>query len=389
MISGSGDSPVSLAGGDLEVIEVTNRKGLYSFITFPLSLYRHDRFYTPELTRDLKVHFSRRNPFFKTAEVRLFLARRGGSIVGRVAAIMNLQHVTLHRERAGFFGFFESVNDSAVSGALLGTVCEVLKERGMEVIRGPMNFSTNEECGFLTEGFGSPAMLLMPYNPPYYADLMEDFGMTKSKDLFAFIYHVADELPEKVLRVASLAEKRGITVRTIEKRNFEADMMAFGEIYNDAWKRNWGFIPLTAEELRYNAGRLKPLVVPDLVMIAEQKGEPVGFLGMLPDFNHVLRHMGGRLTLVTVLKALYYSRKITDLRLLLLGIKEEYRTRGVDALMFREGFEALKRGGYKRVEFSWMLEDNFPVIRIAEMLGGRLYKRYRIYEKEIVSCRVS
>jgi hypothetical protein len=160
-------------------------------------------------------------------------------------------------------------------------------------------------------------------------------------------------------------------------------MRVFQKVYNSAWERNWGFIPLTDEEILYLGERLKQIAVPELTLIAEDNGEPVGFLGLLPDFNHVLRHMKGKLNPLTILKALYYSRKITDLRLLLLGIKGEYRNKGVDALLYREGFDGIKKGNYKRLEFSWILEDNIPVQRIVEMVGGRLYKRYRIYEKAI------
>jgi hypothetical protein len=382
MISAPGDVS-DFSGVPVEVREVGSKRDLDSFVTFPLSLYRHDRLFAPQLTRDMKVHFSRENPFFRTAEVRLFLALRGGSVVGRIVSIVNHHHVAYHGEKAGFFGFFESVNDRAVAGALVAKVSEVLTAAGMEIMRGPMNFSTNEECGFLVEGFQSPAMLLTPYNPPYYADLMGQCGMGRSKDLFAYIYEVLEELPDKVLRVASLAERRGITVRRADKKHFVADMRDFGTIYNAAWRRNWGFIPLTDEELLYSADRLKQLVVPDLVVIAEDRGEPVGFLGMVPDFNYVLRRMHGALNPLTILKALYYSRKIPDLRLLLLGITEKYRNRGVDALLFREGFKGVKRGRYKRVEFSWILEDNVPIIRTVEMIGGKLYKRYRVYEKRI------
>ncbi len=282
-----------------------------------------------------------------------------------------------------FIGFFECINDSTVSGALLSRVQNELKNQGMETMRGPMNFSTNEECGFLIEGFDSPPMLMMPYNLPYYNDLMTAFGMSKSKDLHAYIYDMQEELPEKVLRVAALAERKGITVRTIDKKNFMADMKIFQNVYNSAWEKNWGFIPISDEELAYSAGRLKPLAVPDLTLIAEKDGEPIGFLGLIPDFNFVLRHMGGRLNPITILKALYYSRKITDLRLLLYGIKPEYRNRGVDALLFKVGHKNIKKGGYKRIEFSWILEDNVSVIRICEMFGATMYKRYRIYEKAI------
>jgi GNAT superfamily N-acetyltransferase len=253
----------------------------------------------------------------------------------------------------------------------------------MTIMRGPMNFSTNEECGFLIEGFHNVPMLMTPHNPPYYNDMMEQYGMQKAKDLYAFIYTVKESLPEKVLRVAAIAEKRGVQVRPVDKRKFHEEMLVFKEVYNSAWKKNWGFIPLTDEEMQHLGERLKQIAVPELTLIAEDDGEPVGFMGLLPDFNYVLRHMKGRLNPFTILRALYYSRKITDLRLLLLGIKKEYRNRGVDALLFREGFKGVKSGGYKRVEFSWVLEDNIPVQRIVEMLGGRLYKKYRIYEKPV------
>jgi len=366
-----------------DITQVKTKQHLNTFIEFPLSLYAKDSFYIPQLTRDMRIHFSSENPFLKHAEVKFFLAIREGKVAGRIASIIDHQHIDFQKESAGFFGFFESINDSDVSDALLSRVCSELKEKGMEIMRGPMNFSTNEECGFLIEGFDSPPMLMTTYNPPYYNDLMSRFGMVKAKDLYAFIYNVREELPEKIDRVAALAERRGIRARPLDKKNFMTDMMFFREVYNSAWQHNWGFIPMTEEELLYSAKRLKPLVVQDLVIIAEKDGEPVGFLGHVPDFNSVLQHMHGRLTPMTILKALYYSRRISDLRLLLLGIKEQYRNKGVEALLFREGFKGVRKGGYKRVEFSWILEDNIPVIRIVEMIGGELYKKYRIYEKNI------
>ncbi len=367
----------------INIIEIKTKSDINTFIKLPLDLYKNDNFYVPQLTMDMKTHFSDKNPFLKYADVKFFLVRKNGKIAGRIASIINPDHIKLHNERVGFFGFFECVNDSEVSDVLLNTVRDELKTQGMEVMRGPMNFSTNEECGFLLEGFDSPPMLMTPYNPPYYNNLMNAYGMTKSKDLNAYIYDVMDELPEKVLRVASLVEKRDVRVRPINKKNFLSDMQVFQKLYNSAWEKNWGFIPIMDDELTYSAGRLKPLAVPELTLIAEKDGEPVGFLGMIPDYNFVLRKIHGRLNPVTILKALYYSKRIKDLRLLLLGIKAEYRNRGVDALLFREGFKGIKNGNYKKVEFSWILEDNMPIIRIIEMIGGRLYKKYRIYEKAI------
>jgi hypothetical protein len=368
----------------IEVKEARTKSDLNSFIKFPFSLYAKDPYYVPQLVRDMKTHFSSRNPFLRQAEVKFFLAFKNGLPAGRIVSIINPEHNRYHKENAGFFGFFESINDSRVAGALLKVVYEELRGKGVEVMRGPMSFSTNDECGFVTDGFDSPPVLMMPYNPPYYNDLMEGWGMAKAADLFAYNYVFTGTPPEKVVRVASLAERKGITARPINMKNFMADMQAFRTIYNSAWKDNWGFIPMSEEELSYSAERLKPLVIPEFTLIAEKNGEPIGFLGFLPDFNSVLKRMHGRLTPVTLLKALYYSKKITALRVLLYGIKPEYRNRGVDALLLAKGYNnIIQRGGYRNVEFSWILENNLPVQRIIEMFGASLYKRYRIYEKRI------
>lgn len=367
------------------IIEARSKSEIDSFIKFPLALYKNNTLYVPQLTADMKTHFSYKNPFLKHTDVKFFLAIRNKKIMGRITSIYNPQHVRFHNEKVGFFGFFECINDIEVSDALLNRVQNELKNHGMEIMRGPMNFSTNEECGFLIEGFESPPMLMMPYNPDYYNDLMNAYGMTKAKDLHAYIYEFSNELPEKVLRVAELAERRGITVRPINKREFLSDMKIFQAIYNSAWNKNWGFIPISDEELFYSAKRLKPLIKTDITLIAEKDGEPIGFLGLIPDYNFVLKSMNGRLNPLTILKGLYYSRRIPDLRLLLYGIKPEYRNKGVDALLFREGHKnILKNGGCNQIEFSWILEDNIQVIRICEMFGARLYKRYRIYEKRII-----
>jgi hypothetical protein len=365
----------------LKVIEAHSLRDIGRFIEFPYSLYRKDPRYVPPLRKEMRDQFSPRNPFFRHAEVRYFLAEMEGRPAGRVASIINHRHREYQLEDAGFFGFFEAVNDPQVAGALLDAVSNDLKARGMTVMRGPMNFSTNEECGFLLEGYDEHPMLMTPYNPPYYHDLMEQAGMAKAKDLYAYRYDVQEELPEKVLRVAAIAERRGITVRRVEKRKFRDEMMVFRQVYNAAWEKNWGFVPLTDEELFSLGERLKQIVVPELTLIAEHKGIPVGFFGIVPDFNEVLRHMHGSLNPLSIMKALYYSRKVRGLRILLLGITREYRNKGVDAIMFREAFPAILKGKYRNIEFSWILEDNIPVQRIAEMVGGRLYKKYRIYEK--------
>ena len=367
----------------MKVIEARTAQDLERFIDLQTSIYREYPHFNPQLRKELKQQFSRKNPFFLHAEVRFFLAEQDGKVLGRVASIVNQRHREYQHEDAGFFGFFESVDDRDVSAALLKAVADDLKTRGMKIMRGPMNFSTNEECGFLIEGYDAPPMLMTPYNPPYYHGLMQACGMAKAKDLYAYLYDVREALPEKVLRVAAIADRRGITVRRVEKKKFRDEMLVFKQIYNAAWEKNWGFIPLTDEELFSLGERLKQIVVPELTLIAEHKGTPVGFLGIVPDFNAVLSHMNGRLNPLSILKALYYSRKIKGLRILLLGITQDYRNKGVDAVLFREAFPAILKGKYQSIEFSWILEDNIPVQRIVELVGGSLYKKYRIYEKQI------
>ncbi len=365
----------------IEVIEASGSLG--DFIRFPLRLYAGDPHFVPQLTRDMRVHFSGGNPFVRHARVRYFVALKDGKTAGRIASIINPLHNKVHHDKTGFFGFFDAVEDTGVARALFERAAAHLREEGMTLMRGPMNFSTNEECGFLLEGFEEPPMLMMPYNRPYYNRLARDCGMEKAKDLYAYIYRVRDHLPEKVLRVAAIAEKRGISVRPFQMKRFDEEMMIFKDVYNSAWENNWGFIPMTDDEIRYSGGRLKQIIVPELTFVAEEDGCPIGFLGLVPDFNKVLIRMKGSLNPVSIVKALYYSRRITDLRLMLLGIKKEFRNKAVDALLLREGYYAVRRGGYHRIEFSWILEDNFAIQNIIEMIGGELYKQYRIYEKPV------
>ncbi|MEW6067750.1 MAG: GNAT family N-acetyltransferase [Nitrospirota bacterium] len=368
---------------DLKIIEVRSKKDLYDFIKFPFTLYSQDSCYVPPLIKEVRDQFSHKNPFFLHADVRFFLAKKNGKTAGRIVSIINHRHIEFHNEKAGFFGFFESLNDYEISSVLLNRASEVLKKQGMEIMRGPMNFSTNEECGFLIEGFNEPPMLMTPYNPPYYNDLMEKYGMIKAKDLYAYIVDIPEELPEKIYKAAEIAIKNATSVRPVNKKRFDHEMNIFKEVYNSAWEKNWGFIPLTDEELTHLGKRLKTIIVPELTLIAEKDNKPVGFFGAVPDFNFVLQKMRGRLNPITIAKAFYYSKKIKDMRLLLLGIKAEYRRRGVDAVLFKEGFKEAKKRGYKRAELSWILEDNLPVQMLVKMIGGNLYKKYRIYEKRL------
>lgn len=367
----------------IEVLPADNPRRFNKFLQFPYQLYRGNSLWVPPLYRDMKEQFSPHNPFFQHAEVAPFIAQLKGKIVGRIAAIYNRAHISFTGEKAGFFGFFDCINDPVVAKALLEKSGTWLREKGAFVMRGPMNFSSNEEWGLLIEGFDKPPMLMMPYNFPYIPSLLEECSLAKAKDLFAYIIDVPETLPQKTFRVATIAEKQDIRVRPINLKSFQQEMLIFKHIYNAAWEKNWGFIPMTDEEIEYRAGKLKSLIVPELSLIAECKGKPIGLMMFLPDFNYVLKKLNGRLFPFGIVKALWYSRRIKDIRLLLLGIKSGFRRRGVDALLLIEGLKALKKKGFQRVEFSWVLEDNFPVQRIIETVKGKVYKKYRVYEMNI------
>jgi GNAT superfamily N-acetyltransferase len=373
----------SLLTFNLEVLHATDRKAFNEFIDLPFRLYRGNPCWVPPLIKDIKEQFSQKNPFFRHAEIMPFIAVQDGRVVGRIVAIRNDAHIDFTGERAGFFGFFECINDSSVCMALTDSVKKWLRRQNLHIMRGPMNFSTNEECGLLIEGFGEPPMIMMPYNHPYYKDLLDGCGLRKAKDLFAYIIEIPERLPDKIYRVAEIARKNGIVVRPINMKHFRGELTTFKKIYNSAWQRNWGFIPMTDEEIDYMAGKLKQIIISELTFIAEYKGEPVGFMMLLPDFNYILKRLNGRLFPFGIFKALWYSRRIRDVRLLLLGVTEGFRRRGVDALFFTEAFRYGSRKGYRKVEFSWILEDNYPVQNLIRMVDGRLYKRYRIYETEI------
>ncbi len=367
----------------IQVLPAYDKKNFKEFLNLPFKLYANNPHWVPPLIKEIKEQFSQRNPFFRHAEVMPFIARLDGQTVGRIVAIHNDAHINFTGERAGFFGFFECVDNSSVCMALINRAKEWLRERDLYIMRGPMNFSSNEEWGLLIEGFDKPPMIMTPYNPLYYKSLLEGCEFKKAKDLFAYIIDIPDTLPEKVFRVAEVAESHGIEVRTINIKYFDKELSIFKRIYNSAWEKNWGFIPLTDNEIEYMAEKLKQIIIPEFALIAEYRGKPIGFMMLLPDFNYVLKRLNGRLLPFGIFKALWYSRKIKDVRLLLLGVKEDFRRRGVDALLFTKAFKYGKKKNYKRVEFSWILEDNYPVQNLIKMVNGRLYRRYRIYETRI------
>jgi GNAT superfamily N-acetyltransferase len=366
----------------VRVVPVHGRRDLKRFLTLPWRIYQDDPFWVPPLLYELKRLLDpRKHPFHRHAEVEYFLALRGDEVVGRIAAIVNRQYVEFHDEATGFFGFFESINDAEVAAALLGTAERWVSARGMGRIRGPMNFSTNEECGLLVEGFHYSPTVMMPHNPLYYSQLMKAAGYAKSKDLLAYLLDDTTP-PERLVRgVERLRKGQDVTIRPINVRRFWEEIGSLQAIYHSAWERNWGFIPMTKAECDHFARQMRWIANPNLCLIAEARGEPLGFALALPDYNQALKHVDGRLLPFGLLKLLWYQRKINTARVLILGLKPGFRRRGIDAMLYLRLWEEAPKNGYPVVECSWILEDNWEMRRGLERMGARIYKTYRIYEK--------
>ena len=377
-----------MASLNFRIRKVENQQDLMEFIKFPWRVYRDDPYWVPPLISERKAFLDpERNPFFEHSEVELFLAQRGNETIGTIAAIINDNHNAFHEEKAGFFGLFEVIEDYAVAEGLLATARDWVKAKGMDVIRGPMNMSINDECGLLVDGFDSSPVVMMTYNPRYYIDFIERVGFIKAKDLYAYILSTdifnleVSNLPPKFLRVAEAARKRaGVRVRRVNMKDFDAEVEKAKAIYNSAWEKNWGAVPMTEAEFDHLAQGLKKFLDPDLLLVAEVDGRPVGVFVGLPDVNQPLLHINGRLFPFGWIKYLWYQRKIGTFRALIMGVIEEYREKGIDALMYVEAAKVAFRKGYERCEMSWILEDNVMMNRILQRLGGEVYKTYRIYE---------
>jgi GNAT superfamily N-acetyltransferase len=382
--------PTTHAQIQLRPVRTSRDKRL--FIDLPYKLYRDNPHWIAPLRIAQKdILNTNRHPFYKTSDVDMFLAEREGRVVGRIMAILNQAHNEFHNERAGFFGFFEVENDPEASTALLDAARDWLRGRGAEVMRGPVNPSTNYECGLLIDSFDSDPVVMMTYNPPYYVDLIERYGLQKAMDLYA--YSTSDEsfiVSDKLTRVAErLKKKDRISVRTINLKDFKREVEIVRRIYNDAWSRNWGFVPVSEEEFEHLAKDLKQIVDPEIAYIAEKEvegradSEPIGFFLAVPDLNRALKKLNGRLLPFGLLKLLWYSRKIDFIRIVTLGVVKEYQNLGIAAVFYDEVYRRAPAAGYPRGEVSWVLENNALMNRAMDLLGAQRTKTYRIYEMRI------
>lgn len=372
----------------IDVIEVETPQQLKSFIMLPFRLYKEEPNWVPPLISERKQFFDKsKNPFYRGAKTKLFLALKEGEVVGRIATCVNFYHNEFHMEKVGFFGFFESIDDFEVASKLFKVAMITLKSEGMEKMRGPTNFSTNHEIGFLIEGFDKPPTVMNPYNKPYLPKLAEKFGLKKIMDLNAYL--ITRETPisdRQVALVNRIKERNKIQIRSVNLSKFDEEVRLINKIYNQAWERNWGFVPMPEDEFFYMAKELKQLVEEDLVMIAYVNGEPAAFSMAVPDINQVLIGLNGRLFPFGILKVIWNTkirRKITGVRMLTMGVIPKFQKRGIDNIFYVDTYLKGVERGYHWAELSWILETNELMCRAAENMGAKLYKKYRLVEMPI------
>ena len=378
----------------IEVRPVHSSSDLMRFIKLPWRLYRNSPRWVPPLISERKHHLDRdNNPFFKHAEAEYFLAWRDGEPVGRITAHVDHRFNEFQKNDWGLWGFFESEDDPEIAHALLSTAESWLREHGRDNMVGPMDFTTNHECGLLVDGFERPPQILENWHHPYYGALIEGYGLTKVMDLYKWELRIGDR--DSVLPVVfELAEKvepkYGVKVRPMRKRDFENEVRAFMEVYNAAWEHNWGFVPLTEDELKAYARELKPILDENWAWIAEsEEGQVVGAALSIPDYNQVLSKLNGRLLPFGWAKALLARRKIDSVRVFALGVKRDWQHTGVAAKFYVEHFNSAGSTPQTWGEMGWILESNTAMNRGMEAMNGRIVKTYRLYEKPLAEGRPS
>jgi len=368
--------------------EVSGKKDLKNFIDFPHLLYAEDPHYVPELfiaQRDLLT--PGKHPFFEHSAIALFLLLDGDKIIGRIAAIENKHHNEVYQSRDGFFGFFDCIDDLSAAKQLTDTVHHWLNARKINRVLGPVNFSTNEVCGLLIQGFDGPPVAMMPYNAAYYLPLLEQLGYSKNVDLRAYRYtagNYSDRSLKLIDRIKERLLRNNITIRHIDMKRFAQERDALREVYNKAWDKNLGFVPMTDKEFEYTANDLKLILDPKFCIMAEQDGKVVGFALAIPDINQILiKIKRGRLFPTGLIRLIANKKKIDGIRIMLLGVVDGYRKMGIEACLYGEIIRHFEARKMKYAEASWTLDHNDMVNRPIEDIGGKLYRKYRILERPI------
>ncbi len=369
---------------------VEGKDDMRRFVQFPYTLYKDSPYWIPSLRRDTEHALDpEKNAFFEHGRIRTFLARdASGSVLGRIAAIVNGMHLKKYADGNGFFGFFECVERYEAAEALLDAASEWLRRQGLTGMRGPTNPSMNDICGLLVDGFDREPSILMPYNPPYYAPYLERYGFNRAMTMWAYYVHKKYVQTEKLRRGVELLKRRNpsVTLRKVDMSRFEEEARAILDIYNDAWSKNWGHVPMTDREFAQLGKEMKQVVDPNIVFILEDAGTPFAFSISLPNVNQILKHVpDGRLFPVGFAKLLAYAKlgHIYECRTLLMGIKQKYQGRGFDAMLNLATIEEGPRQGYDAAEMSWILDVNESMKNALHSIGGVVDKEYAMYEKPL------
>lgn len=376
---------------NITIREVSGKKGTNEFIDVAWKVYDYSQY--PAWVAPLRMSVyenldTEKNPFYKRATIQLFIAEKEGKIAGRIAAIENKAHNDFHNDQIGFYGFYECIEDQDVANALFFAAENWLKARGLNSMMGPMNPSTNHECGLLVRGQSQHPTCMTTWNPKYYEEQHDRFGLNKAKDLVAYIVAREKnvELPEKVKKYVEKlrSENSRVKFRDFDVKNFASDVDKCFEIYNSAWEKNWGFFPMTHEEFKFAAKDMKMFLDPRMAFIAEVDGKPAGFMLAMPDFNHILKRIpSGKLFPTGIFKLLLGKKLLKSVRIITLGVKPEFQGSGIFALFTYEAFERAHKYGYIAGEASWILEDNVGMNKPWQDMGAPLYRRWRIYEKQL------
>ena len=372
----------------IDIKKVETKKDLKAFINFPHRLYKGDPNYVPMLQMAVKELLSeKKNPFFEHSSVAHFLAYKDGQLAGRITAIRNNNYNKYYQSNAGFFGFYDVIDDYEVSKALFDTAKDWNLKHGFTAMIGPANFSTNDTAGLLVEGFDRPPIVEMTYNKPYYHDHIKRYGFEKELDLYAYMIYTKD-VSDKSVRLANAIKERlkrkGITFRNVEMKKFKSEVAKIKEVYNSAWSKNDGFIPVTDKEFDFLAEGLKMVVDPEYVLLAEHEGKMVGFALTIPNINEIIINFkDGKLFPFNIIKLLTQKKKTKYVRIITLGVIDGYRKMGIEAVFFANIIEAARRNNIIGGEASWILEKNEMMVAAAEKLNGVRYKTYRLFTKDI------
>lgn len=372
----------------IELKPVLNNTDISNFLQFPIDLYKNEKHFIPQLMFEDKNLFNKeKEPFYKKGKVESYIAYKDGNAVGRISCILNNEHNQLHNEKVGFFGFFDCINDDTVSEALLDKAKQYALENNMDTLRGPVNFSVSHTIGSLIKGFELDPSLLTPYNFSYYNDLLSSYGFEKAMDLYSYRFSKEQGVPEKLSRVAIAMQERGkFEIKLIQSKDLKKVVKEIQVIYNDAWKENWGFLPLSDEDIAALANELKPILVPNICYMVYDQGIAVACMITLPNINEALKNGNGKLMsfgFLRLLGVILGLNKVKSIRTVIMGVKESHRKRGIEAIMIHKTIIEAQKLGYEEADLSWILENNEMMNRQLEKMDAERYKEHRIYDLKI------